>query len=426
MDAANSQMDVLRTKGKSPWRRPSIPLVTAAIAVVAILVLGSGWVLQPQQKKVARANLLVSSVQRGNFDAAVNAYGVLRSNEQVLITALTPATVEEVALRPGAPVKPDSVILRLSNPDLLEELERARVALAQEEADARRLELTNERELLSEQSALAKARSEHKVLQLRNEAQKGLAAEGIISKLDYQASSLNEQLQLEGVQLQEKRIEQLRRVAHESQLIQREKIKGARAAFQNVQHRADRLIVRAGIDGVLQRLPVELGQSVNAGQELALVGSERNLLALVRVSQSRVDRLKVGQRAEIDTRREKVAGVVTRIAPEVREGTVEVEIRFADGVPFSARPELNVDARIFAARLQNALFMERPANVQPHSRGSLFRLEPDGHSAVRSELAFGEESGRYLQVLSGASLQDRFILSDMSALRDEKRIALVD
>lgn len=377
-------------------------------------------------QKAARGALLFGSVQRGDLQVAVDGYGILRSNEQVLITALTGATVEEVAIRPGAPVKPDTVILRLSNPDLIQELEGARTALAQAQADDRRLALTNERELLSEQSELAKVRSEYRILQMRNEAQKDLAREGVISKLDYKASVLNEELLLEAVDLQQKRLAQLKEVARESKLIQQEKINAARATYQSVQNRADRLVVRAGIEGVLQRLPVELGQSVTAGQELALVGSDRNLLALVRVSQARVDKLKVGQKAQINTRRETVPGVVTRVAPEVREGTVEVEIRFTEGVPASARPELNVDARIFTATLPGALFIERPANVQANSKGTLFRLEPDGKTAVRSDISFGEDSGRYVQLTGGAQPKERFILSDTSAFRDAKRIALVD
>jgi HlyD family secretion protein len=378
------------------------------------------------ERKVARNQVILATVQRGDLQVTVDGYGVLRSNEQALITALTSATVQEILLRPGARVTKDSLILRLSNPDLQQQLDAARIAVRQEQADLRRLVQTDERDLLAEQMALSKVHSDYEIQKTRNELQKDLAAQGVVPRLDYAEGVENEALLKEQLELERKRVVQFKLAAHESEAVQQEKINDARSTYDAVKKRADRLTVRAGIDGVLQRLPVDLGQSVNAGDQLALVGSEQNLLALVRISQAKADTLRIGQPAEIDTHRERVAGVVTRVAPEVTDGTIEVEIRFKDGVPASARPELNIDARVFTARLRDVLYVERPTNALAGGTGTLFFLRPDGRNAERREVRFAEESGRYIRLVSGAKQGDEVIISDMSSFGNAKRIALVD
>lgn len=416
-------MDIPKPKEKPRWKRP---LLGAAIAI-PLLALINGLLLQSgNQHKIERSQLLLGTVQRGELQVAIDGYGVLRSNRQTLITALTDATVEEVLLRPGAQVEKDSIILRLNNPELTRQLEASAIALTQEKANLRRLKLNNQRELLAEQAALAELRANLQVIALRREAEEKLVANGIVSQLTYKTTVLQQEQMQQRVQLQQQRMEQLKQVVRESQLIQQEQVNQAEAHYQSMQQRAERLTVRAGLEGVLQRLPVELGQSVAAGQELALVGSDRDLQALVQISQSRAEQLQIGQRTEVNTRREKVTGVVTRIAPEVRDGTVEVEIAFTDAVPASARPELNVDARIFIATLPDALFIERPVNARSHGDSSLFRLQADGAEARRQPVRFGEESGHYIQLVSGASEQDRFILSDMSHFDDAKQIRIVN
>jgi HlyD family secretion protein len=310
MDAINSQMDVLKAKPLPLWRRRPILVIAAAAlaAAAAIVMIG---LLSGASRKVERSGVLIAEVQQGDLQVIVDGYGVLRSNEQALITALSSATVQAVLLRPGAKVDADTIILRLANPDLMQELEAARIALVREQAKLRRLVLAGERDRLAEESTLAKARSKYQVQRMRNEAQKEAAELGIIPKIDYRAALANQDLLEEAERLQRRRTEHLKLVTREAQIIQQEEINEANAAYQRAQQRVEHLTVRAGIKGVLQRLPVELGQSVAAGQELALIGSDSNLLALLRISQSKADQIKVDQSAEINTRREKVPGVVT-------------------------------------------------------------------------------------------------------------------
>ncbi len=415
-------MDIAKPKKNSRFMRPL--LIGGALVVVLLLV--TGFISRPQaQQKIDRSKLLLGTVQRGDLQVVVDGYGVLRSDKQTLITALTSATVAEVLLRSGAPVDADSIILRLNNPELLREVEAANMALIQEKANLRRLKLSNQRELLGEQATLAELTATFKSVQLRCEAEKGLAG-GAVSMLAYKTTLLQQEQMEERVKLQTQRIEQLKDAMREALIIQQEQINQANSRYENTQQRADRLVVRAGIKGVLQRLPVDLGQSVSAGQELALVGSDKDLKALIRVSQSKAEQLKVGQSAKINTRREQVAGVLTRITPEVHDGTIEVEIAFMDGVPTSARPELNVDAQINTASIKDALFIERPMNVQSHAKGSVFRVAENNKSAELQDLSFGEDAGKFIQIKQGAKEKDRFILSDMTSVQDAKTIQIVD
>lgn len=415
-------MDIAKAKSSFRFKRP---LIIGGAMLVSLALL-TGVVVQPTgQQKVERSKLLLGTVQRGDLEVAVDGYGVLRSDKQTLITALTSATVEEVLLRSGAEVEADSIILKLNNPELLQEVEAANMALVQEQANLRRLKLNNQRELLAEQSILAELTATFKSVQLRCEAERGLAG-GAVSMLAYKTTLLQQEQMQERVNLQTQRIAQLKEVMREALIIQQEQINQVTARYQSMQLRAERLIVRAGIKGVVQRLPVELGQSVAAGQELALVGSDKDLKALIRISQSKAEQLKVGQAAKINTRREQVAGVLTRITPEVRDGTIEVEIAFTEGVPASARPELNVDAQIFIASIKDIFFMERPVNAQGHTNSRVFRVLENNKSAEVQDLSFGEDSGRFIQIKQGAKEKDRFILSDMSNIQDAQTIQIVD
>lgn len=416
-------MDIIKTKKRSFDKHPLI-LGGAALTFVAF---ASTLLLLPKGvKNVERQHLMLGTVQRGDLQVAVDGYGMLRSDKQTLITALTAASVEKILLRPGAEVQSNSIIMQLSNPELVRDLDAAATSLEQEKANLRRLILNNERDVLAEEAILAELNSNYQVIKLRREAEDELVTSGVVSQLTYQTTVLRQEQMKKRVDLQKQRINHLKKVAVESELIQREQINLAQTQLQSIQQRADRLIVRAGLDGILQRLPVELGQGVAPGQELALIGSETDLLALIQVPQSKAEQLEVGQPAEIDTRREKVEGVVTRITPEVRDGNIEVEIAFSAGAPESARPQLNVDARIFTATMEDTLFVERPINVQRHSKTTLFLVNKNGEEAALRTIQFGEESGRYIQITQGVSETDQLILSDMAHFNAAKHIRIID
>jgi multidrug resistance efflux pump len=413
-------MDIKRNKPNNRWTKAVI-----SFAVLAGIFLFSHLIASPvADHQISRSQLLLSTVKRGNLQVSVDGYGVLRSNKQRLISAESPATVADILLRPGAEVQADSVILQLQDPQLLQELDTAAMAVSRQQATVKRGQLANQRELLAEEAVLAELTAQRDAQTLRLTATRDLAARGVIPAIEFQSAQLQERQLSERIVLQKQRLQQLKDVANEDLNIATEELNQAKALLQRLEQRFAKLTVRAGIQGVLQRLPVELGQSVTAGQELALVGSSQDLQALIRVSQSKVEQLRLGQPAIINTRRESAKAEVSRITPQVQDGTVEVELRFIDAVPASARPELNIDAQIFTADLKNVLYLERPVNVQSHTSSPLFRYDQNNQQLQSTQLQFGDEAGRYLALQSGATEGETFVVSDMTTFADAKTIAV--
>lgn len=413
-------MDIKRNKPNNRWSKAVI-----SFAVLAGIFLVSRLVASPvADQQISRSQLVLSTVKRGDLQVSVDGYGVLRSNKQRLISAESPATVADILLRPGAEVQADSVILLLQDPQLQQELDTATMAVSRQQATVKRGRLANQREVLAEEAVLAELTALRDAQTLRLTATRDLAARGVIPAIEFQSAELQERQLSERIVLQKKRLQQLKDVANEDLNIATEELNQAKVLLQRLEQRVAKLTVRAGIQGVLQRLPVELGQSVTAGQELALVGSSQDLQALIRVSQSKVEQLRLGQSAIVNTRRETAKAEVSRITPQVQDGTVEVELRFVDAVPASARPELNVDAQIFTADLKNVLYLERPVNVQSHTSSPLFRYDQNNQQLQSTQLQFGDEAGRYLALQSGATEGETFVVSDMATFADAKTIAV--
>ncbi|WP_247684853.1 HlyD family secretion protein [Pseudoalteromonas luteoviolacea] len=415
-------MDVVKSKAVMPkhaLKRKIMAMVVFASGLGGVFHFTSSTSATSLQQN----SLIVAAVQRGDLAIQVDGYGVLRSNQQKLLSAQSSATVSEILLRPGAVVAPDSVILRMQDPDLRQSIETARMALEEQEANLRRQKLANQRERLSEKATQAQLESEYQSLVLRRQAQQVLREQGVIPAIDVKTAELEEQQLGARTELQRQRISQLAQLHREDIEISQQQVNQARSNLARLEQRAQQLEVTAGISGTIQRLAVELGQSVSAGQELAQVGSNSDLQALIRVPQSKAEQIKVGQSATIDTRRERVPAAVTRITPQVQEGTIEVELSFTEGVPESARPELSVEAEILTNQLSNTLYVERPANKQAHSATELYII--DGDQAVATTVRFGEDAGRHLQILQGAQENQRVILSDMTKHSEHKAITLL-
>ncbi|MBA6362387.1 HlyD family efflux transporter periplasmic adaptor subunit, partial [Colwellia sp. BRX8-8] len=236
----------------------------------------------------------------------------------------------------------------------------------------------------------------------------------------YQESILREDQLKERIEIFKERNEQLKEVHKEAINIQLERIKQVEQRLTIAKERKNKLVVKAGFDGVLQRLSVNLGQSLSPGQEVALIGSVTELIALIRVPQNQVQLVKIGQNVIVDTRQELIEGKVKRIDPIVDQNTVEVEISFPGKLPKSARPEQNIDAVITAKVLKNIYYIDRPANVQAQSDTSLYRLNKEMSEAIRVNISFGEKTGRFIEISAGANLGDQFIISDLSNYKTAK------
>jgi multidrug efflux pump subunit AcrA (membrane-fusion protein) len=415
------QLDIVKQKPTFKFKRNA---KLAAIAAVLLLFSAYQFSQPNSDQKVERSELLIGTVQHGDIQVTVDGYGRLRSDKQKLLTSLTNATVEEIVLKPGSVVEPSSTVLILSNPELLVELDQAKQRLSQQNANLRQLELNNKRDLMAEDAEFATLKADYQSVRMRREAEEGLAKAGIISMVTFKVSVAQERQLSERIEIQKQRRAQLLLVQAEAILIQQQQIKQEEAYLLTIQHRVDRLVVKANMKGVLQSLPVELGQSVVAGQALALIGSTDDLAALIQVPQTQVNKIQIGQSAIVDTRIDKIPGKVTRIDPAVVNGSVTVEIAFSGPLPSSALPELNVDAAIFSKKLHDVYYIQRPVKIAENSSAALFKLSPDRTAAHSVPLKFGSEAGKYIQIQSGVKEGDSFILSDLSRFDQQQHITI--
>lgn len=414
-------MDKKITKNPTKNRRGII-----SIAISVAILLSYYLFSDSPTQTLNRNEIVLTDVNVGDFDITVEGYGVLRSKRQKLLTAVNSATIEEIRLKPGSRVEPDSIILRMKNPELTHTYVNAQQELAQEKANLRQVSLTQKKDLLKEQEILSDVVSLYERVHLESTMQSTLAKRGAVSKLTAAKGELETNQLAKKISLVKDRIAQLKLIHKETLTIQSERVKQKEIALGHAKQQLDALEVRASMRGLLQELPVELGQSVTAGQKLALVSSDKELMALVKIPQSQADHVHIGQHTTISLRTDRIKGTVTRVEPAVVEGTVTVEVGLNELLPSTARPELSIDATILVAKLTNTLFIKRPASANPSSSLPLYRLDKTSFIASATTVMLGQSSGKYIQLLSGAALGDTFLASDTSHLDPNEPVKILN
>ncbi|KGJ97971.1 efflux RND transporter periplasmic adaptor subunit [Thalassotalea sp. ND16A] len=400
---------------------------TKLIWVVGICALSVfGWLaLQPSgAHKVSRDNIWSAQVQQGDLAVQVQAYGKLKSKAQRLLTAPADAVVDEIVLKPGAIVTADTILLRLSNPEIEQQVKDTRRERENRLTNYRQLMINQQSELLSRQASLELLLSDLELAKLKVEAETPLVANGIISTINFKRSELEQRQLSRRYDIEQQRLAQLKQLHQENLLIAQDRIEQQNEQVAVLNQKYERLTVRAGIDGVLQSLPLELGQSVSFGQQLALVGSMDKLIATLTIPQSQMQKIQLQQDVSIDTRAGVVAGTVSRIDPVVVDGSIQVEVALSGELPKNSRPELNINGTIFTASLHDVYYLKKPVNAQPGGIGTLFKLQQDSSVAQAVDVTYGEETGEFIQILTGVNSGDSFILSDMSRWQDLTQITI--
>jgi HlyD family secretion protein len=399
-------------------------LLAGLVGLGGVLAL-LAWVatLAPAAPRVPVASLWIDTVTRGELLREIRGPGLLVPREIRWIAAETAARVERIRVRPGAVVEADTIILELSNPEVIDQKLAADSALTAAEADYTARQMQLESQLLDQQAALAGIRADHEIARLTAEAEGELATRGIIPGIQARRSQLGEEQLKLRVGIEETRIAKFERTLAAQLTAERARIAQLRNVAELRQRQAEGLVVRAGIAGVLQQVPVQEGQQVLPGGNLARVAKPGALMAELRISETQVKDVVLGQMARVDTRNGIVAGRVVRIDPAVQNGAVLVEVDFDEALPSSARPDLSVDGTIEIERLPDVLHVGRPATGQPSSEVRMFRLDDDGH-AHRVSVGLGRASVNRIEIVHGLDEGDRVILSDTSAWDDQDRLRL--
>jgi HlyD family secretion protein len=354
----------------------------------------------------------------------VRGLGTLVPEDIRWIPAITEGRVDRSILKPGAIVKPDSIILELSNADLEQQLLDAEWALKKSEAELANLRVQLDSQLLDQRATEAQIQADATQARLESERDDALLKFQIGSELNAKISrarsgSLSTRLELEKQRLA------IAEKASQAQLAAKQaEVEQNRALYQLRQRQRDALRVRAGIAGVLQLVPVEVGQQVAPGANLARVADPTRLKAEVRIPETQAKDVQIGQKAEVDTHNGLAAGTVARIDPSVQNGTVTVDITIPGALPQGARPDLSVDGTVEIERLANILYVGRPVQGQPNSTVSLFKLVDGGNEAVRTRVELGRSSVNTIEVVGGLQVGDQVVLSDMSAWDAYDRVRL--
>ncbi len=393
-------------------------------AVVLALLAFKVSTLQPAPPSVDRATLMIDTVRRGEMVRQVRGPGTLVPEQIRLISALTAGRVENIALRAGEKVTKDTPLLELSNPDVqLQSLEAQR-QLTAAEAELVNLRTTLEQARLTQASTVSLLRTEYQEAQrtlssAETLAQRGLASAGELQRAREKAADLQTRIDLERQRLDMVTKQNAKQLALQQNQVERMK---AIAKFQ--ENRIASMQVKAGEDGVLTDMSLELGQYVVPGQLLARVAQPGRLKAVLHIPETQAKDVMIGQHASIDTRNGIVPGHVIRQDPGATNGTVTVDVALDGPLPPGARPDLSVDGTVEIERLKDIMYVGRPAYGQSESTVGLFRLEQDGKTADRVNAKLGRSSVNTIEVLQGLKVGDKVIISDMSNWDSYQKVRL--
>jgi HlyD family secretion protein len=401
-----------------------------AFGAAGVLVIGFMSVvlsqLQPAAPTVERATVWVDTVKRGSMLRQVRGLGTLVPVDEARrwIPASTQGRVERIVLRPGAVVEPGTIVLELSDPQAQQLLADAEQALKAAEADLASLNARLQTERLNQRSVAATVEADYHQARLEKEVNEDLARDGLVSSLVLKQSTVRADSLATRNQLEQERVKVAEDNIRAQLLAQQARIDQLRSLYQLRREQVDQLRVRAGMHGVLEQVPVQVGQQVAPGTNLARVTDPERLKAELRIAETQARDLTIGQVAQVDTRNGIIPGKVVRIDPAAQNGTVTVDVALEGPLPRGARPDLSVDGTIELERLDNVLYVGRPAFGQEQSTVGLFRLDPATGEATRAQVQLGRSSVNTIEVLGGLAEGNQVVLSDMSAWDQFDRIRL--
>jgi HlyD family secretion protein len=418
-------MDIPRSAEVKQQRKRRRIVYSVLGAVVVLLATLGLTRLKPAPPSVERSTVWTETVKRGPMLREVRGNGSLVPEDVRWIPAETDSRVERIRVLPGTPVEADTIIMDLSNPELEQEAMDADWQLRAAEAEYKNARVKVEGDLMNQQASAATVGADYSEAQRRAQTDEELAKLGVISGLALKTSKGKAEEMATRNQIEQKRIAINTKAVDSQMAVQQAKVEQLRAMAQLRRKQLDALKVRAGIAGVLQQVPVQVGQRVTPGATLAKVAQPEHLKAQLNIPETQAKDVQIGQPASIDTHNGLIAGKVMRVDPAVQNGTVTVDVRLEGTLPKGiVRPDLSVDGTIDLERLTNVLYVGRPAFGQEKDKIGIYRLDADGKTATRVDVKLGRTSVNAVEILAGLKEGDQVILSDMSRWEKYDRIRL--
>ena len=419
-------MDIQRPASVAQQKQRKRVLIGVAAALLVAGVSVALGRLKPAAPTVERATVWVDTVKRGSMLRQVRGLGTLVPVDEARrwLPSATQGRVERIILRPGAQVTPDTVILELADPQLQQQLLEAENQLRASEADLASLRARLDTERLNQKSIAATVEADYEQARLEREVNEDLAKDGLVSNLILKQSTVRSESLRTRAQLEKERVSVSEESVRAQLLAQQARVDQLRTLFALRREQVDQLRVRAGMSGVLEQVPVEVGQQVAPGTNVARVADPTRLKAELRIAETQARDLTIGQVAQVDTRNGIIQGKVVRIDPAAQNGTVTVDVALEGELPRGARPDLSVDGTVELERLDNVLYVGRPAFGQENSAVGLFRLDGATGEAQRAQVQLGRSSVNTIEIKGGAKEGDQLVLSDMSAWDAFDRVRL--
>jgi multidrug efflux pump subunit AcrA (membrane-fusion protein) len=420
-------MDIVRDESVKKKKRQK---QTAMVVVAVIAILGATLgvsKLKPALQGVDGSTIWPDTVKRGSMLRQVRGLGVLAPipEDVRLIPAETDVRVERILILPGGtPIPADAVIMELSNPQVEQEALNSDLELRSAEAEYHNTKAKIDSDLMSLRSAAATVEADYDNAKREADQNRELKKIGVVSDSVLKVSLSKEKELATRLKIEQDRIAESSKAIETQLAVQQATIDQKKALAQLKHRQKDALRVRAGIKGVLQEVPVQVGQRLAQGTILAKVVQPEHLQAELKIPETQAKDIITGLKAEIDTHNGVVEGTVTRIDPAVQAGTVTVDVKLDGPPPKGARPDLSVDGTITLEKLDNVLYVGRPAFGQEKSSVGMFKIDPDGKTATRVKVDLGRSSVNFIEIAGGLKEGDQVILSDMSRFDTQNQIKI--
>ncbi|WP_144392856.1 efflux RND transporter periplasmic adaptor subunit [Pleionea sediminis] len=415
-------MDIVRKKKvsiiqKYRWWLTAFTIILGVV-LLAPRIVNSEYELDSQR-------LVFGNVEHGVFEIKVRGPGVLTPKDIRWISSPVEGRAERVLVKPGAIVSKGDVLMILSNPLLQRQLEETQWELEALEAEHAAASVELETRLLDQQAAVLNAKLNYQSAAMRLKAEETLIKRGTqaVSQLDYEKTKLEVEQYKARVSIEQQRLAKVTQNVTAQTNARKARLNKMKKTLERVQEQVNNLSVKASIDSVVQDVAIESGQQVVLGSNLAKLARQDELIAEVQIPEISIGDVTVGQKAQVDTRKNKIIGTVTRVAPSVNNGTVQVDIEFDVPLPSDARPDLSIDAVIMIAEKPNALFVRRPSFAQSNKVTQVFKVTQSG-IAEKTTVNFGQGSVQYIEVVEGLKAGDRIIVSEDTEFKRFNKISI--
>ena len=406
-------------------KRPAKSKFKKRIRTVVLIVIGLGAVggityvlakLKPAAPTLDRSTAVIDTVKRGEMVREVHGNGTLVPQVTRWIPAPADGRVEKIMVQAGVEVGAGTVIVELSNPQMEQQAIDAELQVKTAEAESENLKVRLESDGMTQQSQIASINAEYSQAKLQLDADEVLAKQGLVADLVLKVSRVRVQDLANRVKVEQQRLAISAKSVKAQLNAQQSRVQQLRELAKLKKEQVDALKVRAGTNGVLQQVTVQEGQQVTPGLNIARIADPASLKAELKIAETQIKDVRLGQLAKVDTRNGIIEGQVARIDPAAREGTFTVDVSFTGPLPSSARPDLSVDGTIELERLKDVLYVGRPAFGQGQQTVGMFRLTPDGQEARRTTVNLGRSSVSTIEIVSGLREGDQVIISDTSTM----------